>query len=135
MQKYTPLTLELINEGRFLADTHADLADLQERLLAFHDHYGDAAKGAKAKLTIEITLACESPGDNLFSVKAAAKKAAPNRPASTTIAVSDETEDGQPRLFVRRSGSDASTPRQGKLATDDGRTIDVDTGKPAAAAD
>jgi hypothetical protein len=32
-------------------------------------------------------------------------------------------------LFVRNSGSSASTPRQGKLCTDDGRAIDPKTGE------
>lgn len=40
--------------------------------------------------------------------------------------------DEEGRLWVLASGSSASTPRQQKLCTDDGRPIDLVTGQAAA---
>ena len=65
----------------------------------------------------------------MFSVKAQTKRTIPARPASVTLAISAEDQVGQPRLFVRRSGSDDDDPRQGKLATKDGHVIDIATGE------
>jgi len=127
-KSFTPLTVELISEGRFLDQANADLAELQEQLMAFRDEHQDRAKGAKATLTITVTLACEKPDDELFSVKAQTKRTLPARPADVTAAMGAANDDGQPRLFVRRSGSTRETPRQTRLATDDGRTVDTETG-------
>ena len=54
----------------------------------------------------------------------------PNRPASVTLATAVEDDaTGQPALFVRRTGSDSSSPRQGKLVTNRGEVINPDTGE------
>jgi hypothetical protein len=133
MKHREPLTLGLIAEGRFLQAANEDLLDMQAKLLEYTTVHGDEAKGAKARLIIEITLAVEAPKDEMFSIRAVTKTALPSRPASVTLAVADETRDGAPCLAVRRSGSDELTPRQGKLATADGRVIDQESGKATAA--
>jgi hypothetical protein len=127
---FTPLDLSLVEEGRFIEQANADLMECQRRLLAFRKEYGDKAEKAKAKLQIEVTLVCENPEEELFTIKALTKTSMPSRPASVSVAMAAEGEDGEPCLFVRNSGSDAETPRQSKLATDDGRPIDIETGKP-----
>ena len=127
--KKVPLTLGRIDEGRFAVQTDEDLHDLQTALLAYAANYGPESRKAKAKLTIEITIAVEDPAEGLCSIKATAKKTTPQRPATVSMATTDEDDDGQPGLFVRPAGSDTSPPRQTKLATDDGRTIDTETGE------
>lgn len=129
---YVRLTLGMIDEGLFIGQADVDLSVLQQRLLEHVAEYGEQAEKAKAKLTIELTLSVESVKDSLFAVVAKSKMAVPARPASTSLAISDVTEDGEASLFVRRSGSSADTPRQGKLCTADGRTIDQETGRPLA---
>lgn len=128
--KFTPLELNLIDEGRFMAQANNDLLDMERRLVRFMDTYGEKAKGAKAKMTIEISLAVEDPGDELVSVKAQIKKSIPASPASATLAMVAEDDKQQRCLFVRRSGSSATKPAQSVLSTEDGKTIDPDTGEP-----
>jgi hypothetical protein len=129
MKRHTPLELELIEEGGFLQRANADLMDVQKALLDFKREHKDAAKGAKATLTIQVTLICENPKEDLFSIKAQTKRTVPARPATVSLAVADEAQDGTPTLFVRRSGSDDAPPAQGKLCTDDGRKVDQETGE------
>ena len=123
MKKYEPLQIGLIDEGRFIQQTDADLGEIQKQLLAFCSEYAEKSVGAKAKLTIEVTVACEDANDGLFSLKSQTKMAFPARPASTTMAIPETNDDGSECLFVRKSGSDSKTPRQGKLCTDEGRSI------------
>lgn len=128
-----PLTLGLIDEGRFIQAANEDLLAMQEKLLDYVTLHKDDAKGAKAKLIIEVTLAVESPKDEMFSIKALTKTSLPNRPANVTLAVADEDTDGVPCLAVRRAGSTEAPPQQGKLCTGDGRVIDPATASPATA--
>ena len=128
-RKYAPLELALIEEGQFIDRINSDLSHIQQDLLSFVEEHADRAKGAKAVLTIQITLACENPTDGGYSIKALTKKTVPNRPASVSLCFGDEKDDGTPSLFVRKSGSDESIPQQGKLATDAGKTIDQETGE------
>jgi hypothetical protein len=123
-----PLNLGLIDEGRFILLADRDLARLQETLLAYAAEHGAAADGAKAKLAIEITLAVDNADQGVYTVKGTTKVSIPARPASVTLAIGEESSEG-PRLFVNRSGSSAASPAQGKFATDDGRTIDPETGE------
>jgi hypothetical protein len=137
--RFTPLQLVLIDEGRFLAAADADLQKAQQVLTDYAREHGDDAKKAKAKVVLEVTLQCEDPGNNAFSVRAVSKMQVPNRPPSVTLALEGEDEAGKHCLFVRRSGSTDDTPAQGVLATKDGHAVDVETGeviskKPAAPA-
>lgn len=129
MKRYAPLELGLIDEGRFVQQANTDLLDMQRRLLDFVKQHGPDAEKAKAKLTIEVTLVCESPEYEMFSIKAQTKMSLPARPANVTAAIADEDDDGKASLFVRRSGSDDVTPRQTKLCTKAGETIDTETGE------
>ncbi len=47
------------------------------------------------------------------------------------MAIAEETDAGKPGLFVRTTGSDKVTPRQGKLCTNDGRLAE-DVQEPVA---
>lgn len=128
--KRVPLELGLIDEGRFIIDANEDLSQLQQDLMAYRRLHGDDSKGAKAKLTVEVTICIDDPKNELFSIKAVSKRTLPARPAATSLAIVDIDEaSGQECLTVKPSGSDATSPRQGKLATDDGWGIDQDTGK------
>jgi len=122
-QRFTPLELGLIDEGRFLAAANVALSRLQRELLAFKDEHKERAKGAKAQLTLKVRLACERPEDDLFTVRAAIVASTPDAPASSTVAMASETDAGEPALFVRRSGSTADTPRQAVMCTEDGREV------------
>jgi len=96
----------------------------------FASEHQDKAKGAKAKLAIEVCLSVENPDSALFGVKAQTKLTLPARPASVTFATGGESSDGTPALFVRQSGSTGDSPKQQVICTQDGRPVDPETGKP-----
>lgn len=128
-QRFTPLTIGLIDEGRFMDEVERELDEVQRALIAYRQEHGMAAKGAKAEVNVKITLGCDDPENELFSIRAEMKRKLPARPASVTLAMPAEADDGTATLFVRRSGSSTDEPAQGRLTTDDGRVIDGKTGE------
>lgn len=127
-----PLRLDLVDEGRFLVEANEDLEGLQRELIAYVGKHGkDRAKGAKAELTLRIVLKFDGKDPTDYSVLATSKKAVPARPPSVSKALGGGRMDEEGRLWVLASGSSGSTPKQGKLCTDDGREIDPVTGKAA----
>lgn len=128
--KFVPLTADLIDEGQFLSDLDQELAEVQQAISVFRKTYGEKAKDAKAKLTIEIEVKVENVDENFYSVKTTMKATPPKRPASVSIAMGGDDDNGKPSLFVRQSGSDDEHPKQLKLATRNGRVVDHETGIP-----
>lgn len=130
MPGFVALTLEGIEEGRFLRNANFDFAEVMRKLVTHVEKYGpEKADGAQAELTIKIKVKFEGRGANDYSVKATTAQKLPGRPAFATIAMSADEQDGQKTLWVREAGSSADHPRQQKLATDDGRDIDPKSGK------
>lgn len=123
-KEFCPLSLDLIDEGRFMEQAGKDLAELQAYLSTYCQEHGDKAKGGRAKLTIEVTLVCEDPEQDLFSIKALVRKTLPSRPPSVTAAIGNENQLGEQCLFVRTSGSTEDNPRQSILCTKDGRAVE-----------
>ena len=129
---YKPLAPELIDEGRFPGQVRQSLAEVQAALLKHYETYGDRTNSGKAKLKIEIALVWERKKDMevpLHSIKVEFKKDLPQPPASVGLALASEDHEGRPCLMVQASGSRSEDPRQGRLCTDDGRTIDQETGE------
>lgn len=121
---FVPLQLDLIDEGVFAQDIDQALADLQDKIARFRKQHGLKSAKAKGKLQIDLEVAIEGDGEeDTFSIKASMKTTLPKAPASVSLAMGGETEDGRMGLFVRKSGSDSSHPEQMKLSTQDGRTI------------
>lgn len=127
-KQYVPLTVELVDEGLFLQQINEDLAKLQRELVKFRETYTERAAGSKGKLTIELTVCAEPKEKDLFSLKSSTKLALPSRPAHTSMAFAGESQDEQPCLLVRASGSTGDSPRQTVLTTRDGRIVDPETG-------
>lgn len=125
---YKELRLGLINEGQLVERIDRDLLRMQQALVEYAELHGENALKAKGKLVIEITAEITDKSGDSFGLKATTKTTLPNAPALVSIAIAAEGEEG-PRLFVRASGSDASTPRQQKLCTDKGETINPATGE------
>jgi hypothetical protein len=131
--KFKPLTLEGVEEGTFIDDADQEFAELQKKLIAFVRKHKDKAEKAAAELCMKLTIKCENPDDHLFSVKSAFSMKLPCRPAAVSAAIADADDEGDDVLFVQSSGSSRGNPRQRKLATQDGRTIDQETGEPIEA--
>lgn len=126
--KFTGLELSGIEEGRFSEQIDSEFAKLQEEAIAYARHHGAKAKDTKSKMVIEISLRCEDPTSEYFSIKTQIKKTLPGLPANTTSAIGGDSQDDRPCLFVKKSGSDANV-EQTKLCTDDGSLIDQTTGE------
>lgn len=128
--KLVPLTLEGVEEGRFLVHANEDLEKLMKHLADHVKKHGkDVSIGAKAELTMKVTIKFEGRDLADYSVKSATSLKLPGRPAEVTIAIGERDQTGEQTLFVRPSGSDHEPPVQKKLATDDGRPIDQKSGK------
>ena len=122
-QRFKPLELGLINEGRFLDEANSALREVQQQLVVFLERYKGRAKGARGQLTLKVQISCLNPEDGSFAVEAAMVATPPAAPVSRTMAIAERTDLGEPALFVRRSGSTADTPRQAVLCTEDGREL------------
>ena len=133
--RFTPLQFALIEEGRLAAAIDDEVQEAAAKLLAHVKKYGpEATVKAKAEVTLKVTIMFDGADESDYSIKGAISSKIPGRPCHVTKAMSGQEQTGEEVLFVRASGSDASSPRQGKLATDDGRAIDLGTGKPTAPA-
>ena len=129
MFKYVPLTISLVDEGNFVENANADLARVQQAMVDFAKEHGELADGAKAKLTLEIEIKCQSAKDNFFSIDSGTKITLPQRPHSVTTAQGDRDEQGHASLWVRPTGSSEAPPTQAKLATARGEAINLATGE------
>jgi hypothetical protein len=130
--RFAALELGLLDEGRFVEEADGLLRDLQEEMVRYLRLHKEAAKGAKGKLLVQVTIRCDDPKDEVFSIATVAKIAPPAAPPATTIAIAGETQDDRPCLFSRRSGTTDDSPRQGVLSTKDGRDVDPETGEVVA---
>lgn len=127
--QFVPLTVDLIDEGEFQDDFNAELKSLQIALAKFRRQWGEKSKGAKAVLAVKITLSVESHDDGAYAIKTSIESKIPKRPDTVSLAIEGQDQNDSLALFVRTSGSDRDDPRQSKLATRDGRTIDPVTGE------
>lgn len=128
MAKHVPLTVELLEEGRFLAETNKKLRELQADMVRYIEEHGDSSKGAKGVLTLKISIISNGP-DQIIGLKTERKTTMPSEPANMTYAIAEETAKGELALFVRATGSDTDSPKQTKLCTADGQTINPETGE------
>ena len=127
MAKFKPLELEDIEEGDFLQDLRHEFKDLQRRLIAFARQYPEKAEKVPATLTVKLKAMCENADGKAYSLKVGFKTDMPKRPETVSAAFAAEDDDGDEVLFVQASGSSTGNPRQLKLATRDGRTVNQET--------
>lgn len=130
--RFEPMTLAHVEEGHCLKDFENYFAGLQERLELFVAKYGARAVKAKAKITLTLTVEVSAVEEHETSYKVLSDISTkePGRPQRMTMALSGESETGRPALVCRASGSSPGNPRQLKMATEDGRAIDPETGRP-----
>ncbi len=123
-----PLTAELIDEGEMLEELDIELSKAQRLIEAFRKRWGDAALKAGVQLDLKIKFVCVDTNEGMYRTEWDMQIKRPKRPKSVSTAIASEDDLGNAALFVRSSGSDDGDPRQMKLATRDGRTIDPVTG-------
>jgi len=125
---FATLTLDLIDEGRLAGQLEEKIREAQVAIIDHLDRYGGKAEKAKAKVGLEVQMVCVDPEERTFAVIGQVKISLPKPPQSATLARADRDDD-LPVLLVRKSGSTHDNPRQGVLATKDGRTVNSDTGQ------
>jgi len=129
MPAMQPLELEKIEEGRFLALFRKSLAEVQAAIGRRIAEYPDSRKGVKAVVTAEVAF--ELSGDDLdvIAITTSLKHKTPAPPKGRSTGVLDTTDAGAHAVFVRPSGSARGAPTQGRLCTEDGKSIDPETGE------
>ena len=132
MKKFTPVSFDLVEEGRLKQSLDESIADATRTLIAHVQKYGpDVTAKAKAIVSLKLTVQVDNPAEGDYSLKGEISLKMPGRPSHTTKAIHEIDDDGVDTLFVRASGSTNETPLQQRLATEDGRPIDLATGKVA----
>ena len=121
------LTLSRIKDGLFLPRCDEELRRIQSEISRYRNEHGERAKGAKAKLTIKISLAIE-PKTGAPSIKAEFDITLPSPPPDVSMAKWGADEHG-PCLKVQAAGSFDGPPAQRRLCTVDGRLVDQNTGE------
>ncbi len=129
MDNYTNLTFDLIEEVRLKGELEEELKIVMRALCRYRKKYGDEAQGAKAQVTLKVTLKIEDPKDEFYSVVSTLESKMPGRPQRATLAIEGTDDKGRPILFSRKSGSSKDHPDQQKLCTDAGEAIDPETGE------
>jgi len=124
MAKMLELDLANIDRGRFLPQVEADLRRVQESLVAYAQEHGDAAKGAKATLSVSVALKIEDPKDLTFQITAQSKVVPLAPPASVSYGMAAESQTGGDVIYVREGGSDSADPRQGRLCDSQGNVTE-----------
>ena len=114
MNQFTEVKLDLIEEGQLLKDFDAELANIAQQIILHVQKHGNAAKGAKAKLSLELTLEVTSVEDETFGIASGIKKKLPERPRKSSLALASE-KDGRQVLECRASGTSYDSPRQAHI--------------------
>jgi len=109
--RMVPLELGLIDEGKLLNDVNDDLKLTIADLIKYKLKYKDKAIGAKAELCLKVKIEIDESEDG-YSIKGDISRKLPSRPSRVTMAIEDKEQDGEPTLFVRKSGSSHDSPRQ-----------------------
>ena len=134
-KRLVPVRFNLIEEGRLAESLDKAISDATQKLLWHVKEYGhEVTIKSKASVDLKITVQFDGAEIDDFSIKAAIKTTLPGRPIHVTKAIHTEEQTGEEFLFIRASGSSTDTPRQGRLATDDGRAVDPVSGEAVAPA-
>ncbi len=119
-----------IDEGKFVADIDEEIDETAKAHIAHIARFGSQITGKTTScVTVKLTIEFDGNSDGIYTLKGEVSRKLPARPSSVTRAFEEREQDGTAALFVRASGSDDGNPRQMKLATKDGRGIDIDTGE------
>lgn len=128
--QFTPLTLDLIEEGEFRDAIDKAIQVAQHDLASHVAHWGERAGKAKAEVCATIKMECSSSEDGVYSVEASLKIKAPSRPTRVTAAFSSQLSGGHLGLFVRGTGSTQGDPKQMHLPIPGGPIdVSIDTQK------
>jgi hypothetical protein len=119
------MKLANFDDGHFLAAAEEKFREVQEKLARYVQKHDLKAVGAKATLTLKITLAVEPTKDP--SLRADIETKVPADPPHLRMGQFGQDEHG-PCVKVNHA-VDYGDPRQKRLFTPDGRPVDPTTGE------
>lgn len=122
-QKFVPVELQLIDQGRFIGQFKTDLHQLQADFINYCRKHLEKAKGAKAKLVAEIIISAEDDKANMFGIKAGVRTSLPAAPPSVGVAMAADDDGDVPTLFCHIGGTKADSPEQGVMFGDQGEKL------------
>lgn len=122
-----PLTVDLIEEGRFLKELNEAVLNAGHEFARYVERHPGLVK-AKGRVAVNIFLDYEAGDDGGYDIRTRIDSRLPGRPERASTVVPQEVA-GQMFLCVRKSGSSADSPNQKRLTTDDGRAVDQETGE------
>lgn len=127
--KYSALSIDLIDEGRFVKEINDATQKAAKGLLEYQRKHGkDRTRGAKATVTVKVTIAADKETD-AFMVRGDIQEKIPSRPPVIDLAIEECDDAGNDTLFMRKTGGTADSPRQGVLTTREGEVVDQVTGE------
>lgn len=111
-QVMAAMELDKIKNGQFIQRLNGQLEKASSELVSFVLAHPAYAKGAKSKLTIEITIACDGgePTQELYSIKGSSKLKVPDEPAVTSRVDVDTSDAGE--LELRLPFTEGSVEQQ-----------------------
>jgi len=127
VRSYEPVTLNQVEEGKFLEDLEHEFAALQNKLCLFANQYGERADKSVAELVIKLKLGCVSAKDGMYVIKSEIVQKTPPRPAHVSMAIQAEDDEGNLRLFAQPQGTADEDPHQTRLALDGNVIPETDT--------
>ncbi len=126
MSNYVPLKLANIDDQQFLPTVEEKFREVQERLARYAQKHQAKAIGAKATLTVKLTLLIEKTEDP--SIKAEIETKVPSDPAHMATAWFGHDEHG-PCVQIEKISTHEGPSRQRTMFTPDGRVVDPNTGE------
>lgn len=125
---FVKLSIDRLNDCTFVDEMNRKLAEAEQSLHDYLAKHGDAVKKAKADVKVKVTLSYDrQSGWGIVTEPMEVVK--PKDPPKSTVTFRGRNAEGQPVLFVQRSGSTTSHPQQSRLCTDSGARIDPETGE------
>jgi hypothetical protein len=124
--QFVPINLGLIKQGDFIDECEKAFRDAQVKLIKHVEQYG---RTAAAIVNAKISIKYDSEKESYAIVTDVDEKLPKAPPKVTTAFVSEDPATGQACLFGKASGTENDNPRQQLLCTQDGKTVDPETGK------
>lgn len=107
MQQMEPLSLELVEQGDFLANAEQDLLEAQRALVDHCCRY--PGKGGKAKVVLTINMEMKGNSEEGVVITTDRDVKRPKAPSRTTVAMADLEQN---QLVVAAAGSRHDHPNQ-----------------------
>lgn len=124
---FQEISLDLLEEGKVKSDLDRRIQDLAKQMVNYVQEHGEAIKGAKGKLTLDIEIVAEEPKAGYYSAVTSFKTRLPAPPKGVSVLMEHENQTDELSLFCRKSGSSKDTPQQKVFCTNDGRHVDIET--------